>query len=385
MKRLWKRWLCVTLAVALLAVFPIHTLGEEEVMEWTYDNSIVVTIKTDTPQQFTPEDFPEINCKRVVTVYKHSEDGTEGKSGISYRLVLVLMSSGEYVEKAMEVAKKDPRVTNVERNSDYEQFKSWIKLNHSEYTLKIGETVDLQIADSAIEYYADHKVGVFFIIDPAVIDDNNLSKSSFEQYGVFHFWPCNRSDIPSLGFSWPSIDDPTLEGCKSNANRYYAVADDDSLALEMANRLARENGILSVWVAFNPELVVGGTYEPRHDWSTEGTAETIRFLPKCSSNHKFVTIQGLTPGSVTVTLTVTNAKMQFSDSCVIRVIDEYQNGDINRDGDINASDALLALQHSVRRITLDVESHALADMDGNGEIDAADALKILQISVGLLS
>lgn len=114
-------------------------------------------------------------------------------------------------------------------------------------------------------------------------------------------------------------------------------------------------------------------------------AETIRFLPKCSSNHKFVTIQGLTPGSVTVTLTVTNAKMQFSDSCVIRVIDEYQNGDINRDGDINASDALLALQHSVRRITLDVESHALADMDGNGEIDAADALKILQISVGLLS
>lgn len=89
MKRLWKRWLCVTLAVALLTVFPIHTLGEKDVMEWTYDNSIVVTIKTDTPQQFTPEDFPEINCKRVVTVYKHSEDGT-----------------------------------------DYEQFKSWIKLNH---------------------------------------------------------------------------------------------------------------------------------------------------------------------------------------------------------------------------------------------------------------
>lgn len=88
MKRLWKRWLCVTLAVALLTVFPIHTLGEEDVMEWTYDNSIVVTIKTDTPQRFAPEDFPEINCKRVVMVYKHSEDGT-----------------------------------------DYEQF-SWIKLNH---------------------------------------------------------------------------------------------------------------------------------------------------------------------------------------------------------------------------------------------------------------
>lgn len=384
MKRLWKRWLCVTLTVALLAVFPIHTLGEEGVMEWTYDNSIVVTIKTNTPQQFTPEDFPEINCKRVVTVYKHSEDGTEGESGISYRLVLVLMSSGEYVEKAMEVAKKDPRVTNVERNSDYEQFKSWIKLNHSEYTLKIGETVDLQIADSAIEYYADHKVGVFFIIDPAVIDDNNFSKSSFEQYGVFHFWPCNRQEEPYTDFGRPPVDNPTLEGCKSNANRYYAVADDDSLALEMADRLARENGIVSVWVDFNHDLVVGGIYSPEIYWEIKGTSGIIAL--SCSSPGKETAIiRGVKPGSVTVTLTVKNAKMQFSDSCTIRVVDEYQNGDINRDGDVDASDALLALQHAVRLITLDAESQMLADMDGNGEIDSADALKILQISVGLLS
>ena len=65
-------------------------------------------------------------------------------------------------------------------------------------------------------------------------------------------------------------------------------------------------------------------------------------------------------------------------------MDEYQDGDVNRDGNIDASDALLALQHSVGLITLDAESRSLADMDGNGEIDAADALIILQISVGIL-
>lgn len=385
MKRLWKRWLCVTLTVGLLAVFPIHTLGEGGVMEWTYDNSIVVTIKTDTPQQFTPEDFPEINCKRVVTVYKHESDGTEGEKGILYSLVLVLKDSGDKaVEKALEAVQKNPRVTRTEKNFEYQQFKNWVKLNLSQHTLKVGETTNLQIADSAIEDYSYHKTGVFFIIDPAAIDDSNLSKSSFEQYGVFHFWPCNRQEEPYTDFGRPPVDNPTLEGCKSNANRYYAVADDDSLALEMADHLARENGIVSVWVDFNHDLVVGGIYSPEIYWEIKGTSGIIAL--SCSSSGKETAIiRGVKPGSVTVTLTVKNAKMQFSDSCTIRVVDEYQNGDINRDGDINASDALLALQHSVRLITLDAESQALADMDGNGEIDSADALKILQISVGLLS
>ena len=108
MKRFWKRWLCVALALSMLAVFPIPTLGEEDVMEWTYDNSIVVTINTDTPQQFTPEDFPGIECKRVVGVNKYTSDQPEAEDSISYNLVLVLWNSGDYyVEQAIEIAKKD--------------------------------------------------------------------------------------------------------------------------------------------------------------------------------------------------------------------------------------------------------------------------------------
>ncbi len=60
-------------------------------------------------------------------------------------------------------------------------------------------------------------------------------------------------------------------------------------------------------------------------------------------------------------------------------------GDINNDGDINATDALMALQHSVRLIELDETQSAAADVDGNGGIDAADALCILQYSVQLIT
>lgn len=60
-------------------------------------------------------------------------------------------------------------------------------------------------------------------------------------------------------------------------------------------------------------------------------------------------------------------------------------GDINNDGDINAADALMALQHSVRLIKLDEAQSIAADVDGSGQIDASDALYILQYSVRLIT
>lgn len=60
-------------------------------------------------------------------------------------------------------------------------------------------------------------------------------------------------------------------------------------------------------------------------------------------------------------------------------------GDINDDGDINASDALLALQHSVKLTTLKDNAFTAADVDESGVVDATDALYILQYSVKLIN
>lgn len=59
-------------------------------------------------------------------------------------------------------------------------------------------------------------------------------------------------------------------------------------------------------------------------------------------------------------------------------------GDINNDGEINASDALLALQSLVELIDLNETQTAIADVDDDGDVDAADALMILQCSVDLI-
>ena len=62
----------------------------------------------------------------------------------------------------------------------------------------------------------------------------------------------------------------------------------------------------------------------------------------------------------------------------------FTPGDVNGDEAINASDALLALQHSVKLITLEGDQAAAADVSGDGSINASDALLILQYSVKLI-
>lgn len=58
-------------------------------------------------------------------------------------------------------------------------------------------------------------------------------------------------------------------------------------------------------------------------------------------------------------------------------------GDVNNDGAVNSSDALLLLNYTVgnevKEINLDK-----ADVNGDGSINSADALQILRISVGLI-
>lgn len=57
-------------------------------------------------------------------------------------------------------------------------------------------------------------------------------------------------------------------------------------------------------------------------------------------------------------------------------------GDVNGDGKVDATDALLALQDSVELTQLSEEQRQKADMNGDGKVDASDALEMLQKSVG---
>ena len=59
----------------------------------------------------------------------------------------------------------------------------------------------------------------------------------------------------------------------------------------------------------------------------------------------------------------------------------YNLGDVNKDGNVNSSDALIVLQYSVGLASLDT---SLGDVSKDGSVNSKDALMILQYSVGLI-
>lgn len=61
---------------------------------------------------------------------------------------------------------------------------------------------------------------------------------------------------------------------------------------------------------------------------------------------------------------------------------EYEMGDVNMDGTVTATDALLVLRYSMDLSELSPEALELADMSGDGSINAMDALNILRASIG---
>ncbi len=61
--------------------------------------------------------------------------------------------------------------------------------------------------------------------------------------------------------------------------------------------------------------------------------------------------------------------------------DQWLYGDVDRNGDVDSSDARLALQSSVSKVDLDEVQAILADVDDNQTIDSSDARMMLQFAV----
>ncbi|MBQ8575646.1 MAG: dockerin type I repeat-containing protein [Clostridia bacterium] len=61
-----------------------------------------------------------------------------------------------------------------------------------------------------------------------------------------------------------------------------------------------------------------------------------------------------------------------------------KKGDIDSNGKINSTDALVILQSAVGKVTLSKEQKSIADVNKDGKINSTDALMILQFTVGIL-
>ncbi|MGI6264813.1 MAG: dockerin type I repeat-containing protein [Acutalibacteraceae bacterium] len=66
-------------------------------------------------------------------------------------------------------------------------------------------------------------------------------------------------------------------------------------------------------------------------------------------------------------------------------VPDVTSGDVDLDRDVDAADALMALQAATGKINLTAEQTAAADVDGQSGVTAADALAILQFATGKIT
>lgn len=104
-----------------------------------------------------------------------------------------------------------------------------------------------------------------------------------------------------------------------------------------------------------------------------------------SSNEEVVTVSAdgqvtaVSDGSAVVKAQVSNGAAEIK----INVV--RSRGDVNDDGMINASDALLDLRHSVKEIILQGNSFVCADVTKDNVVNASDGLQILRYAVKEIS
>lgn len=146
----------------------------------------------------------------------------------------------------------------------------------------------------------------------------------------------------------------------------YVVDPDDLKAV----RLNSSNGSVSVKGLENIKGTVGGWLEisPEIDYST------------ATDNFDIKNVTSVTLDSEVTTDQITLIAYDY-----IRVTVRHRplpGGDIDDSGNTTADDALLALQHSVRKISLTDDQIQRGDMNRDGVVTAVDALLILKAVVG---
>ena len=110
--------------------------------------------------------------------------------------------------------------------------------------------------------------------------------------------------------------------------------------------------------------------------------DELEYADKADVDAARAAYNALTDGQKDLVLEL--AALEDAEEAIADLAPDVTYGDINDDGNIDAADALEALQHSVELKTLEGDAFTAADVTNDGTVDAADALNILQYSVELI-
>lgn len=184
----------------------------------------------------------------------------------------------------------------------------------------------------------------------------------------------------------PAVEDVTLEdkaqveAARATVN---ALSEDDQSLIDNLATLVRLEAKLS-------QLVDGGSEDEE---KAKQVADMIAALPEVediTQEHRDAVeaalnaYNALTPAQKELVGDSAVKKLEAAKEKLSQPEPDILWGNLNGDSKVDASDALMVLQHSVKLIVLDEQQLLAADVNRDDKIDATDALNILQFSVKLI-
>ncbi len=328
-------------------------LAQETPTEITFENSLYVETYSQTQLTFTPEDFPGVDCSRVIILYKEAYEDSYGSS-----VLLVLNQSGKQAKsQAMEKLKQFSFVTSVDENK-YAELQ--ITVDTTSIAVKKGESVFIEYSAGGSAGLCNNRLYGTFEVDPRVFDESTFTQDSFAHLGITEYWGLSESTA-----AWSSsgeVPNPYHRYCTRLA------FGNQGNGIEVADALARTPGITMVDF-FGQEADGSLLYE------IVNNAPDVFELYNPWYPQK-VTVTGKTSGKGTFSF------VADSNTIVTCDVNVYDLGDANGDTKIDAKDALAALQYTVQKRQFESWQILAAEVTGDDKIDAKDAFEILKYSVG---
>lgn len=209
------------------------------------------------------------------------------------------------------------------------------------------------------------------IDDYAFVDCNQLTNVSIgdcvTSLGIGAFYNCNNISNVNLGGGITEIQTDTFT---SDVLKTVVIRNSANQMVIKTGAFCAQ-GLKKVYL---PNRVQ--TIEKRAFYSKD--LEKVRLLTG-DYDYKLYTI----PNQLTIFGNKGTAAESFADTYDIPFSTEiFTLGDVDNDGNINASDALQDLRHSVNEIQLLGTAFSAGDVTKDGTINASDALQILRYSVG---
>lgn len=129
-------------------------------------------------------------------------------------------------------------------------------------------------------------------------------------------------------------------------------------------------------------------------FSGEEKTLTVKYNPSNTTDSKTVTwsssdstVATVKNGKITAIgkgeATITAKVGKYTATCTVKVSsNDYKTGDIDADGQVTISDALMIFKYKTNEITLSSTALKAADTDKNGKVELADALRIFKFKSG---